>query len=240
VLWRPTMTEWTAEGLPTDVRGYLRELTERILAVFGDRTVGVWLIGSAAYGGFAEGSDLDVQAAVADPTDSEVATLVEMINHEALVCPAAGLEFVLYDQAVLIDPVAPLRWSLNLNGGPQRSPSVSTDFTTEAWFWFVLDLAVVRDLSVALHGRDLVDVVGMFSRDVQIAAIADSVRWHAAHVPDGPSRGANAARGLRFIETGTWGSKPEGLAWLASTGRTPEQALDLVEALPGLSPHSNP
>ncbi|VAV93985.1 hypothetical protein MNBD_ACTINO02-202 [hydrothermal vent metagenome] len=234
------MSEWTTDGLPAIVQEYLRDLTERVVSVFEERTVGVWLIGSAAYGGYTENSDLDVQAAVAGPTDSEVAALVEMINHEALPCPAAGLEFVLYARDVLVDPVAPLQWSLNLNGGPKRSPSLSTDFTSEEWFWFVLDLAVVRDLSVALHGQDLVDVVGMFSRDVQIAAIADSVRWHAAHVPDGPSRGANAARGLRFIETGTWGSKPEGLAWLASTGRTPEQALHLVEALPTLPPHSNP
>lgn len=234
------MSVWTTEGLPIPVREYLRELTDRIVSVFEERTVGVWLIGSAAYGGYSQGSDLDVQAAVEDPTSSEIERLVEMINHEALPCPAAGLEFVLYDRDVLVDPSPPMQWALNLNGGPQRSPSVSIDFTSEAWFWFVLDLAVVRDLSVALHGRDLVDVVGMFSRDVQIAAIADSVRWHAAHLPDGPSRGANAARGLRFIETGTWGSKPEGLAWLASTGRSPEQALDLVEALPGLPPHGSP
>jgi len=234
------MTEWTAEGLPADVQGYLSELTDRVVSVFGDRTVGVWLIGSAAYGGYSQGSDLDVQAAVDGPSDSEVMSLVEMINHEALPCPAAGLEFVLYDRAVLVDPSPPLQWTLNLNGGPQRSPSVSTDFTSEAWFWFVLDLAVVRDLSVVLHGQNLVDVVGTFSREVQIAAIADSLRWHADHVPDGPSRGANVARGLRFIETGVWGSKPEGLAWLASTGRTPEQAFDLVEALPTLPPPSNP
>ncbi|GBE25622.1 hypothetical protein BMS3Bbin02_01910 [bacterium BMS3Bbin02] len=234
------MSEWTTQGLPSDVQNYLSELTERVISVFGDRTVGVWLIGSAAYGGYTENSDLDVQTAVEGPTDSEVTALVEMINHEALPCPAAGLEFVLYDRDVLVDPVAPLQWSLNLNGGPQRSASVSTDYTSEAWFWFVLDLAVVREQSMTLHGQDLVDVVGPFSREVQVAAIADSVRWHAEHVPTGPSRSANAARGLRFIETGTWGSKPDGVAWLAATGRTPEQAIDLVEGLSGLNPDGGP
>lgn len=234
------MSVWTTEGLPIPVREYLRELTDRVVSVFGGRTVGVWLIGSAAYGGYTQNSDLDVQAAVEDPTASEVASLVEMINHEALPCPAAGLEFVLYDRDVLVDPSPPMQWALNLNGGPERAPSVSTDYTSEAWFWFVLDLGVIRDLSVTLHGQDLVDTVGAFSREVQIAAIADSVRWHAAHVPDSRGRIENAVRGLRFIETGTWGSKPEGLAWLASTGRTPEQALGLVEELPGLPPHGNP
>jgi hypothetical protein len=234
------MTEPSISGLPSGVQRYLRELTDRIVAVFGDRTVGVWLIGSAAYGGYTENSDLDVQASVEGPTDSEVMSLVETINHEALPCPAAGLEFVLYDRDVLVDPVAPLQWSLNLNGGPQRTASVSTDYTSEAWFWFVLDLGVIRDLSVTLHGQDLVDVVGTFSREVQVAAIADSVRWHASHIPDGRGRVENAVRGLRFIETGTWGSKPEGLEWLTTTGRTPEQALDLIVALSGLVSDGDP
>lgn len=210
---------------------YLRGLTARAVAVFERRLTGVWLLGSGAYGGFGEGSDLDVQAATeTTPTADELEALVGLVTPDLRACPAAGLEFVLYDRTVLETPSPPLRWSLNLNGGPSRAIKVSTDPASESWHWFILDLAIGLDFSVTLHGAPLEHVVGPISRDLQLAAIREGSRWHQEHEPLGSNHLANAARGLRYVETGTWGSKPAALAWLSDTGRTELEALDHLRA----------
>ncbi len=215
---------------------YLRDLTAQAVSVFGQRLTAVWLLGSGAYGDFGEGSDLDVQAATANaPTADQVETLVSLVMPGLPTCPAAGLEFVLYDRSVLKAPTPPLRWSLNLNGGPTRRIKVSTDPASEPWHWFVLDLAIGHDFSVTLHGAPFADVVGAIGRDLQLAAIRESLAWHQEHEPHGPNHLANSARGLRYVETGTWGSKRAALAWLSNTGRTELEALAHLEAQLGVN-----
>jgi hypothetical protein len=215
---------------PGVVDRYLEQLVEEIRSVFGDRVAGVWLLGSLAYGGFGPSSDIDVQAAVADPATSEIDRLVERIVHPALPCPAEGLEFVLYDVAELECPAPPLRWALNLNGGPNRPRSVNTDPGTEPWHWFLLDLAIGRQTGRTLSGRDLDQVAGPISRADQVAAVAASFRWHAEHDEEGANRVANAARGLHFLITGRWISKPAALEWAGSQGYS---GLEIIGVLAG-------
>ncbi len=211
---------------PEPVLDYLGRLVDEITFVFGDRVVGVWTIGSLAYGGFGKGSDIDVQTAVEEPREVEALGLAERIVHPTLLCPAAGLEFVLYDRSELIGPTVPLRWALNVNGGPTRAVSVSTNHRSEPWHWFVLDLAIGRETAATLTGVDLADVVGPFTRRVQLEAIAASVAWHR-HFDDGaPNQAANAARGLQYASTGRWTSKPDALRWLAAKGVPPDDAAD--------------
>ena len=199
--------------------------------MFAERLTGVWLLGSGAYGGFGAESDLDVQAIVdGPPTGAEIDRLVALIAHPHLACPAAGLEFVLYERRVLEHPSPPLEWSLNLNGGPKRARSVSTDPARHPWHWFVLDLAAGRELAVTLHGTDLADVVGPISDEDQLAAITESVRWHDENEPASTNQTYAAARGLMYLETGTHPSKPAARAWLASTGRTPQDAIEELRA----------
>lgn len=197
---------------------YAERIATEVQSVFGDRVVGVWLIGSLAYGGFGPTSDVDIQGTVHGPTGEEIARLVERIRHPTLPCPAAGLEFVLYNVPVLETPTPPLQWSLNLNGGPTRVEKVSTDPTSEPGHWFLLDLAIGRETARTLCGEDLWDIVGPISREDQRDAIAESVRWHARHDAGAPNQVANAARGLRFLRTGRWGSKLEALNWASSLG----------------------
>jgi hypothetical protein len=197
---------------------YVDRIAAEVLGVFGDRVAGVWLLGSLAYGGFGSTSDVDVQAAVALPTDEEITALVERIRHPALPCPAVGLEFVLYDVEALRRPTPPLQWSLNLNGGPARETKVSTDPASESWHWFLLDLAIGRQTARTLHGRALREVVGPIRQEDQRAAIAESLRWHSRHEEGTSRHTGNAARGLRYLRTGEWVSKPDALGWAASLG----------------------
>jgi hypothetical protein len=212
---------------------YLERVVAEIGAVFADRVVGVWVLGPLAYGGFGPTSDIDVQAAVRDPTVREIAALVERISHPRLPCPAEGLEFVLYDVEVLESPTPPLRWALNLNGGPVREHKVSTDPTEESWHWFVLDLAIGRETARTMYGQDLRDIVGPIGREHQLAAIAESLRWHDRSDEGDPNRIANAARGLRFLRTGQWVSKPEGLQWAESVGYSTQDVVAELAAAVG-------
>lgn len=197
---------------------YVDRVASAVCDVFGDRVVGVWLLGSLAYGGFGPASDVDIQAAVVDPTDEEIAHLVERINHRALPCPAAGLEFVLYNVETLRDPTPPLQWLLNLNGGPAREEKTSTEPTSESWHWFYLDLAIGRETATTLIGQDLRDAAGPVDPLDVRAAIATSLRWHESEDAGAFNQTANAARGLRYLRTGLWGSKPDALLWAASQG----------------------
>jgi hypothetical protein len=215
---------------PDAVDRYLERLTAEVRAVFGERVAGVWLLGSLAYGGFGPSSDIDVQAAVTDPSPSEIAELVARIAHPTLPCPAEGLEFVLYDVGELRHPTRPLRWALNLNGGPARPRSVGTDPASEPWHWFLLDLAIGRQTARTLYGRDLDDVVGPISRDDQVAAVAESFRWHRQHDEGGTNELANSARGLVFLGTGRWVSKPEALRWATSHGSEPQDVVRVLAA----------
>lgn len=207
---------------PTSLREaaeqYAGRVAEEVRAVFGDRVNGVWLIGSLAHGGFGPTSDVDIQAAVDRPTRDEIQALVARIRHPILPCPAAGLEFVLYHVDVLAAPTPPLRWSLNLNGGPSREEKVSTDPASESWHWFLLDLAIGRQTARTLYGEDIRNVVGPISQADQRAAIAESAAWHRRHPEGSLNQAANAARGLRFLRTGQWESKPDALDWTSALG----------------------
>lgn len=211
-------------------------MAEAISSMFADRVVGVWLVGSHAYGGATEQSDIDIQACVDEASAAEVGGLAELIAHPRLWCPGAGLEFVLYDSPTLAEPVVPLRWLLNLNGGQTREHTVSFDPATESWHWFVLDLVIAREFGRTISGRPLAEILGPIEREVQLEALAQSYRWHALNDDAGPNRQANAARGLRFLRTNRWGSKPAGLEWAREAGlHHPDEIVDefgvaLVEA----------
>ena len=49
-------------------------------------------------------------------------------------------------------------------------------------------------------------------REDLLVAVAESAEWHERS--GDPGAVPNALRGLRYIEEGTWSSKPEAAAWL--------------------------
>src|SRR5690349_20581629 len=110
------MSRSAPEPVRADVGAYLRELTARLGGLLDDRMVGAWLVGSGALDDFEpRRSDIDVQAVCATrPRRSELERLAALLSHDALPCPARGLEFVLYADADLADPRGPA-FALNLN-----------------------------------------------------------------------------------------------------------------------------
>jgi predicted nucleotidyltransferase len=105
--------------LNPDVVAYQDELVARLRTAFDETLVGVYAGGSWALGDYEPGrSDLDVAAVVrgALPRSANEAILAA-VRHEALPCPARGLELVVYSDAAAATSRVDADFELNLNTG---------------------------------------------------------------------------------------------------------------------------
>ncbi|MDT3442941.1 MULTISPECIES: aminoglycoside adenylyltransferase domain-containing protein [unclassified Pseudofrankia] len=204
--------------LPERETQYLRRVVELLRGLFAERLVAVYLFGSGSYGDYDPGpSDLDVQVVIDGALEPvELTRLVEGLDHAVFPCPARRLEFVCYDIQNVSRPARHPRFQLNLNTGSDIARHVSTDPATEPSHWFLLDLAIGRDLGQALHGPPPADLLTEVPRAWQLCAILDSLSWHDTSEPATPNRVLNACRGWRYAETEIWGSKRQGARWVAS------------------------
>jgi hypothetical protein len=194
------------------VEDYLAELTRRLAAELGDALLGVYAGGSYALGAYEPGrSDLDVTAVVAGPLDTErKQALVAALRHEALPCPARGLELVVYPLATTRSGGAEPGFELNLNTGERMDLRVDEAPGDIEGFWFAIDRAILRDHGVALLGPPPQELFAPIPRATLLALLAESVRWHRdSDVPVGSDVVLNTARALHFADTGTWVSKRE-------------------------------
>lgn len=196
---------------PPPFPDYLAALVDRLEAVAGSRLVGVWLLGSAALGDFDPvRSDLDVQAVTGERLSrAERERVAALASHEALPCPARGLELVLYAREDL--PVA--AYQLNLNTGPRMERRLSFDDAEEPRFWFVLDLSIGRSHGIALTGPPSADVLP----DLPRAQVADAIRaalgWYASDGGDHAQTVLAACRSWAWATDGVWRSKGAAAAW---------------------------
>ena len=89
--------------MDAEVERYLAELVEAARETLGDNLMGAYAAGSIAMGAYQPGrSDVDVALVCEDAVDlSDKQALVARLRHEALPCPARGLELVLYRRSVV-------------------------------------------------------------------------------------------------------------------------------------------
>ena len=209
------------------VDAYLAELTARVRAGLGGDLIGVYLMGSAGAGGYVPGaSDLDVWALVRAPVPEEAKrALPARVDQAALPCPARGLELVVSRFPAGPEPVM----ELNLNDGPRMARHVALDASGEPRHWFVLDAAIGRQSGRSLWGPPPAEAFPPIPRSLQLAAIAESLDWYAAHEPDNRKAALTAARALRYMAEGRWSPKEEAARWAAA--RRPDWAAQLDEAL---------
>jgi hypothetical protein len=192
------------------VDDYLAELVRRLRDVLGEDVVGVWAGGSYALGAYEPGrSDVDVTAVAAQPLDAALKqAIVEALRHEALPCPARGLELVLYPLATAAAGDGEPGFDLNLNTGadmPFRADTAPGDIEG---FWFAIDRSILREHGVALHGPPAAEVFAPIPRATLIRLLGESVRWHRdSDVPVSSDVVLNTARALHFADTGEWISK---------------------------------
>jgi hypothetical protein len=220
--------------LGADVDRYLRELVARARGVLPDDLRGVCLMGSAAAGCYRPGrSDLDV-AIVLDrpvPVDRREA-VVAALDHDALPCPARGLELVVYDAAGLASPDGPA-YLINLNTGARMDRHVSFDPRENPRFWFVLDVAIGRELGRALLGPRADDLFPALPDDLVRRAALDSLDWWWAH---GGHRGAAvlaACTAWRWTAGEGWASKSGAARWAAARLADPTVVLAALDRREG-------
>jgi hypothetical protein len=219
--------------LPAE-RRYLEELVTRLERCLPG-LVGVYLFGSGAYGDHDPArSDLDVQAVVAKaPPRSAIAEVVAAVGHAALACPARRLELVVYPRAAVTPPPPTLAFALNLNSGPGLVDRVVTDPAAEEPHWFVLDVAIGREMGVALLGPPPSEVFAAVAHLAVVDALTHSLAWHLEREPMTPNTVLNACRAWHHAETGAWLSKAGAADWVLA--RRPDLGIvgDAVAARSG-------
>lgn len=212
------------KNLPEEVKAYLEEIVQRLTDYLKDQLVGVYLFGSAGYGAYESGtSDIDVQAIVRGPLDTvDKQAVISRLNQNALPCPATKLEFVVYAQSAVYPASRHPRFELNLNTGAHQPDHISLDPANESSHWFLLDIAVGRELGRALYGPATTDAFGAIPRRWVLEAIATSLEWHQAKELRSSNSVLNACRGWRYIVTGEFSSKLVGAKWAMQQQGSPD------------------
>lgn len=177
--------------------------------------IGVYVGGSVALDGYQPGhSDLDVAVVTPGPLAWPVKdAFVTRLRHEALDCPARGLELVVYSaEDAASTSVAP-SFQLNLNTGAGMRSRVDFEPQPAEGHWFAIDRAILREHGVVLDGAPPRDVFGEIPRRLLLSVVADSLRWFGDNEASTTDTALNACRALRFASTGEWSSKPSAGWW---------------------------
>jgi hypothetical protein len=196
---------------------------DQVGGLLGEELLAVYLIGSGALGGpVAEQSDVDLVAICANrPQPETVRQVVAVLTREALTWPVRGLEFVLYTLDAVATPSPAPQFELNLNIGRRMPLHVSFDPREEPTHWFLVDLAILREHGVPLSGPPPARLVAPLPRAWLLAAVADSLAWHAGNEPVLHQTVLNAARSWRFAEEGVWSSKDAAAVWALARAEDP-------------------
>jgi Domain of unknown function (DUF4111)/Nucleotidyltransferase domain len=207
---------------------YLNEAAERLRDLLGGGLVGVYAGGSYALGDYRrETSDLDVAAVVEEPPGAQTKKLiVERLRHEALPCPARGLELVVYQQRTVGSASAGPDFELNLNSGREMALRVDEIPGSAAGHWFPIDRSILSQTGVAILGPPAGEVFAAVDPSELLPQLLESVRWHRRR-GDPADAVLNACRALRFAEEGRWSSKTVAGQWAVERGEAPPE---LVEA----------
>jgi len=198
------------------LEAYLAELARRLAAVLADDLLAVYGAGSYALGAYEPGrSDVDVTAVAAGPLAAEAKReIVAAVRHEALPCPARGLELVVYPLATARGGGGEPGFELNLNTGAGMPFRADEAPGRIEGFWFAIDRAIVRERGIALLGPPPDELFSPVPRPTLHALLAESVRWHRdSGVPLGTDAVLNTARALRFAADGTWSAKRAAGEW---------------------------
>lgn len=210
---------------------YLTELVDRARSVLGDNLVGAYAAGSVGLGAYQPGrSDVDVALLVAGPVDAAAKrALVDRLRHEALPCPARGLELVCYRREVAAGGSGEPGFEVELNTGatmPFRATYDPADRpAADGRFWYALDRSILRQSGLVLFGPPAAEVFA----DPEPAALRRLLGtaldwWLALPAPDGPAPGSEdavlgACRSLARVRTGRWLSKVDAGRWVIAQGR---------------------
>lgn len=202
--------------MPVDEERYLASLVSRVRAELGEDLVGVYAGGSWALGAYEPGtSDLDVAVVARNRLPHfRLAALAKALRHDALPCPARGLELVVYSVAAVSSPSTTPGFDLNLNTGAGLPERIDFEPVSGETHWFAIDRSILAQSGLALYGRPAGDVFKVVPRRLLTPVLAEALR----HGGTGAPAVLNACRTLRFVTDGVWDSKRDAAAWVLARG----------------------
>jgi hypothetical protein len=203
------------------VDDYLAELTRRMQEILGADLLAVYAGGSYALGAYEKGrSDIDVSAVVVDTlSHATKQELVAALRHEAIPCPAVGLELVVYPRATTQVATMDPGFELNLNTGADIDFRADLAPGDIEGFWFAIDRSILREHGIPLHGPPTTELLAPIPREMLAPVLEESIRWH--HGDDSPNARLNIARSRHFLNTGHWISKQDAQELLDREGSAP-------------------
>ncbi|XTZ16687.1 nucleotidyltransferase domain-containing protein [Micromonospora echinospora] len=237
-----------------DVRTYLGDLVDAARDVLGDNLVGAYAAGSVALDAYQPGrSDVDVALLCARaPGPERGRALVARLRHEALPCPARGLELVLYREAVARSGTPEPGYEVELNTGrglPFRAGVDGPDRpAADGLFWYGLDRSILHQHGLTLFGPPAAEAFADPSPADLRRLLVDALRWWLA-LPtpegDGPAPGTEdavlgACRSLVRFRDGVWLSKVRAGRRLADAGWCTDVIERSIAARDGGVPPSGP
>jgi hypothetical protein len=188
-------------------------LADALLAEPGASLVGVYLHGSAVLGGYiASGSDVDVLAVIAEPTDVRVqARMRNRLISTARRWPTIGLEMSVITSATAANlGDCPYELHVVVDGDEVRAVlGAGQDGDSD----LILYAEVCRRHGLAVYGPPAGQVFAPVPPARLIRAVRDEVRWGQQH---GHLSYAvlNACRAVRFATDGVLCSKLDGGQWM--------------------------
>lgn len=195
--------------MDADVARYLDDLLGAARDVLGANLIGAYAAGSVALDAYQPGrSDVDVALVCAAPPAEPVKReLVARLRHEALPCPARGLELVVYTRSTARSGTAEPGFEVELNTGarmdfratyaPDQRPAA------DGLFWYALDRSILHQHGRALLGEPAADAFAEI--DDLRPPLRDALAWWLAlpgPVPDDAVLGA--CRSLARVRHGVW------------------------------------
>lgn len=198
-----------------DVARYLDDLVRTARELLGPRLTGAYAAGSVALDAYRpDRSDVDVALTCAAPLPRATKRdVVAALRHEALPCPARGLELVVYTRDAARSGTPAPGFELELNTGARMDfrATYAPDERPPAdgLFWYALDRSILHQSGLTLVGEPAPDAFGEVGG--LRALLADALTWWLAlPVPDGgPAPGAEdavlgACRSLARVRHGVW------------------------------------
>ncbi|MFJ6194473.1 nucleotidyltransferase domain-containing protein [Micromonospora sp. NPDC092111] len=218
------------------VRCYLADLVSTARDVLGPDLVGAYAAGSVALDAYQPGrSDVDValvcRSGLAEEAKRE---LVGRLRHEALPCPARGLELVAYSRAVAGSGTPEPGFEVELNTGarmPFRATlTPSARPAADGHFWYGLDRSILHQRGHRLLGPPAAEVFADLSPDDLRRLLVTALRWwrdRPTPAGDEPAPGAEdavlgACRALVRVRDGEWLSKVAAGRRVVASGRDPD------------------
>lgn len=187
--------------------------------MLGESLAAVYATGSIGFGDYdARRSDIDLMAVVERPLDGpEMDRLKLGLAHDALPCPAKGMDLILIARSEVESPSDPptLEYSM-ATGHSWRLESERGAAYPELWLHF----AICRAHGIGLLGPTPSDLIAPVAEPIVRRELARVLTWQMAnlldpyHDPEGTNSVLNGCRAWCLAETGVPCSKSQGGRWV--------------------------